>query len=368
MSSSLLRERFQLLTFLPFAIAASTVACGGSERHGSEDIIVDVNDNINEPTVWEKGKLYTVRRPIAIESILTIQPGTIVKFDHGGLLQMSLGASLIAKGTADLQIVFTSIKDDEHGGDTNNDGGDSIPKSGDWAGIYMGNTVTAVLNDCIFLYGGGGDIGTPSVLGLGRNENIAVTNSVFAHNTGGTPTDPRGALDARFAGSGTAITDDIFFDNDVPLTISGSINIDNSNVFHSPSDGSSKMKNRYQGIFYSLDPVRGFVHWANSDAPFVIPANVDMRVLAGNVLAIGTPGISTGQVLKFGSGTRLSVANDDVWQLNGVIILTSIRDDTGGDSNGDGPSLAAVGDWDGIFNIQTNQYETFKGVRWAAHP
>ncbi|MCF0207550.1 MAG: hypothetical protein HUK15_08995, partial [Bacteroidales bacterium] len=36
-------------------------------------------------------------------------------------------------------VFFTSIKDDEHKGDTNGDGNSTAPKEGDWTGIYLDN-------------------------------------------------------------------------------------------------------------------------------------------------------------------------------------------------------------------------------------
>jgi hypothetical protein len=38
--------------------------------------------------------------------------------------------------------LFTSIKDDVHGGDTNGDGSTSSPASGDWKGFFINTTTT----------------------------------------------------------------------------------------------------------------------------------------------------------------------------------------------------------------------------------
>ncbi|MEM7127101.1 MAG: right-handed parallel beta-helix repeat-containing protein [Chloroflexota bacterium] len=65
---------------------------------------------------------------------LTIPAGQIIKSAAGALV-LEGGSSLNALGTVENPIILTSIKDDAHGGDTNNDGSQSLPDPGDWGGI-----------------------------------------------------------------------------------------------------------------------------------------------------------------------------------------------------------------------------------------
>lgn len=67
---------------------------------------------------------------------LTIDPGVVVKLSG----RIEVDGALIAEGTADGRIFFTSIKDDSQGGDTNNDGNNSEPGRGDWNGIRFNDS------------------------------------------------------------------------------------------------------------------------------------------------------------------------------------------------------------------------------------
>ncbi|MEK7118528.1 MAG: lamin tail domain-containing protein, partial [Patescibacteria group bacterium] len=68
---------------------------------------------------------------------LTILPGTVVKFMHGvdsvGAFGISVNGSIVAEGTAELPIIFTSIDDDSVLGDTAADGVTEIRRAG-WIG------------------------------------------------------------------------------------------------------------------------------------------------------------------------------------------------------------------------------------------
>jgi hypothetical protein len=84
-----------------------------------EELVVSVTSNITENTTWETGKVYTLESRIAVVSgvTLTIQPGVIVKGQAGTganatALLVARGGKLMAEGTADAPIIFTSIADE----------------------------------------------------------------------------------------------------------------------------------------------------------------------------------------------------------------------------------------------------------------
>ncbi len=73
-------------------------------------------------------------------AVLSIDPGTVIKFGENTELSFEGGASLMAEGTAELPIVFTSLYDNTVGGIMNEE---RLPEPGDWLGVNIegGNSV-----------------------------------------------------------------------------------------------------------------------------------------------------------------------------------------------------------------------------------
>lgn len=313
---------------------------------------------ISSPTNWPAA-IYVVKCDLSIKDILTIDPGAILKFQlyseaasYNHSVDVSGAGAIVANGTAAAPIVFTSIRDAAHGGDTN-DGGTSPPQPGDWAGIGVSTTGSS-FDYCQFLYAGSG---ASSAIAFGSSAKATVENSVFAHIQGDTDaiTAPP-ALDAVAAGAGSIITGNVFFDNLVPLWIGPVYSLDDSNSFNNgAANPATPQPNKYNGVFV-IDPggntpvIKSNITWSMTKVPFVID-----RLDVGAPLTLG-PGV----VLKFeyypsaasynhsmathGSGTI--TANS----TSAPIVFTSIKDDAhGGDTNGDGTaSTPEGGDWAGV--------------------
>lgn len=131
-------------------------------------------------TTWNSGNLYKVTSPLTVPAgaELVIEPGVTVKFASGTSLKVSDGSTLTSVGTRALPIVFTSMKDDAHGGDT--DGIDSTPTYNDWK--YVSISGDATFGHTSFLYGGGAANSSESgMLIVNRHGTLVLDRCTLAH-------------------------------------------------------------------------------------------------------------------------------------------------------------------------------------------
>ena len=92
--------------------------------------LVDVSTSITSNTTWTADKIYVLKGQIYVKNgaVLTIEPGTVIFGDKASLgcgLFITKGSQLIAEGTVDKPIVFTS----------NQDAGSRT--GGDWGGVIL---------------------------------------------------------------------------------------------------------------------------------------------------------------------------------------------------------------------------------------
>lgn len=78
-----------------------------------------INSNITEDATWETGKVYVLQTRVTVVDgvTLTIEPGVVVKGEAGTganatALLIARGGKLMAEGTADAPIIFTSVADE----------------------------------------------------------------------------------------------------------------------------------------------------------------------------------------------------------------------------------------------------------------
>ncbi|HQK12690.1 MAG TPA: carboxypeptidase regulatory-like domain-containing protein [Anaerolineae bacterium] len=125
---------------------------------------------------WQATFVHEITGDVTIPSgaTLTIQPGAVVKFGSKLGLTVQAGAQLIARGSVAQPVVFTSIRDDAFGGDTNHDGDSTAPAAGDWRWIYVAGQ--ASLDHAILRYGAGTASGNWDTTGVIRTVGGAIVN------------------------------------------------------------------------------------------------------------------------------------------------------------------------------------------------
>ena len=178
----------------------------GNKRTGNINITVkfihngnisnDINDRgfgvsgeIVEDTILNSNDLPLLIGGVSIPfgKTLTIEPGTIMKIGDGnGGGYIVVYGNLIAKGTGDLKIYFTSKKDDSVGGDTNGDGSDTIPGPKNWNAIFLESGSKADFDNVVVRYSGYNYNGE-YLLGVAtaiyqRGAEFLVLNSLFEQN------------------------------------------------------------------------------------------------------------------------------------------------------------------------------------------
>ncbi|TWT79454.1 hypothetical protein CA13_08550 [Planctomycetes bacterium CA13] len=254
---------------------------------------------------------------------LTINAGQIVK-PFGSNTHLFVDGALDIAGTAEDPVVFTSVSDDTHGGDTNGDGDASTPISGHWARILMRDESTNNRIDHAEFHYGGHYFGA-MVQAVATD--LTVSNSKFVNSE----TDG-----LRLDGSDAIITDN-FFENNANAAISMDLN-SNPDI-----NGFTWSGNGINGMQVDAGPLQKDLTWNNPEV--VYRPDGDITVPTGTTLAI-----DAGQIVKpFGANTHLFVNGtlDITGTVEDPVVFTSIHDDThGGDTNGDADATSPLpGHW-----------------------
>lgn len=117
------KSKFQLLAALFIALVLGITSCSKDEDDPpTTPPVVDDNtitENITVNTTWKTGEVYTLAARISVIDgvTLTIEPGVIIKGEAGTganatALIIARGGKIMAEGTSDQPIIFTSIADE----------------------------------------------------------------------------------------------------------------------------------------------------------------------------------------------------------------------------------------------------------------
>ena len=360
-------------------ITTVTVSCSSND-------IVHVDQNIETPTIWEGSKIYVIEAwDFYVDNTLTIKPGAVIKFQQSdpGLRGITLGGNgtIIADGLncpsqieqvrtpACAPIIFTSYKDDAHGCDTNGDGQATSPASGDWLSVDTNGLNGSIFNNCEFYYGGGGSKDHTLAITSG-SDHVTVTNSIFAHNKGNT----WGTLDAWLAASGTVIQGNIFYANEKPWLINDTFSVDDSNIFHNPSDPDNPQPNEFNGIFLVNPPehIINNIKWEETEVAFVIDSE-QLWLVADYTLTLGPDVVikfAANRQLVLAAGSTLSIEQRISNYAGPGVWFTSYKDDTlKGDTNGDGSAtFPQANNWLGIWDEAGGAWFTWQNIKYDSQP
>ena len=329
-----------LLTSSSPLTLGSTPTEAKSDRQVVSAPVADVCGNITADTTWTAANSpYIVTCDVIVDAgvTLTIEPGVVVKFG-GTYRDLKIDGTLLAEGTAAEPITFTSLKDDEAGGDTNSDGSASSPWPGDWDGLrFYGSSTGSVLDHAVVRYGSGPNHENIYV----ATSDVTLTNNTIAYG----------------------YNDGLYFDNALPPSLDNNSFTDNGRyaVYARLTDngdsialsGNTATGNLVNG-FCVAGSIGGVVSWDGDETfPFVLIDDLTINQGASLTLTPGTvfKGRSYTDALKV-NGALLAEGTTDE-----PITFTAIADDeVGGDTNDDGAaSSPAPGGWDALhFNSSSS--------------
>ncbi|MDR2011346.1 MAG: hypothetical protein LBQ22_12780 [Bacteroidales bacterium] len=337
----------------------------------SEYEIVNIEEDIKSETQWAGGKIYVIKKnDFRVENTLTIGAGSIIKFtSNAGNMTVINGAKIIARGSSGSPIVFTSIKDDGNGGDTNGDGGGTSPAAGDWNSITLVESSGSEFINCKFMYGGRNDgLKQNAALDISTNSSAIINNCTFAYNGGKfDKNNCVGALHTINSNyQNTEITGNIFYSNELPLTINAEKDLNNSNSF-----SYNGYTNKYNGIFVDGIRITKNTTWQEDEVAFVILSN-NLVINSGIKLTLANKA-----VLKFLEDGMLDLIDGGSALVNhdgSGVYFTSFKDDAhGGDSNGNGNidenelSQENYYDWYGVYTggQKNSNYASWPNILYA---
>lgn len=257
--------------------------------NGVNGVAIDSFVAMTEDVVWDDPDIvYRLSGPFTIPAglKLTIAPGQIIKFANGVSSEIYVDGTLIADGTTDQPIIFTSLRDDTAGGDTNANG-DSTGQIFDWHAIRFRATSTNNLLDHVEIRFAGANVpGAVTVIGAP----LTMTNSLVTQS----------------------------FTHAVAAQSNASVTLENNLLLSNGSAGISSE---------SGSTVRAFNNTINGNQRGVL-ANAATVILTNNLIT----GSTTAGVASSG-GATVTMSFNDVFNTGNVTKYSGLADQTGLNGN-----------------------------------
>lgn len=247
------------------AVITIVIAGGGGgtgPTHHSGSITQD-------ETWYPSGNPHIIDNDVSVENnaTLTIKPGCIVKFAPGTELYTgyaSTAGAIIANGTPDSVILFTSNV--------------ATPSPGDWhnVGLYDLAMSTSSFSYCTFEYGGGSS-SWPGEFYAQSITNVKITNCTFRHSGN------YGVYLHNDAGFQTFTNNTITSCNQFPLHI-------HAEYVRTIGTGNSFTGNTQNGILVKGGTVINSGTWLNHGVPYIINGDVSVGSNTNNPVLTIAPG------------------------------------------------------------------------------
>lgn len=266
---------------------------------------------------------------VPIGATLTLAAGVVIKLQYRTLV-FDVRGTLLAQGSPAQPVVLTSMADDAHGGDTNRDG-PSTGAPADWYGMRMwADSDASVLEHLLVRFAGnGGFVGVQlaqsDLVMRGCTIESCAMSGLDLFNT----SRPQ-VQGCAFRNNGALAVSQVGLDavpGFVHNTASGNGGGDHLNVTGSPQQSCTiGPANLIGGVL--VFPIT-----------LTIPAGVTVTLAQGVVVKPRWNSVA----LVIDGGLNLRGSGFE------PVVFTSYADDThGGDTNRDGPSTGAPGDWLGL--------------------
>ena len=310
-----------------------------SERYAvTVSNIERVHGYIESNTTWNSLYTYYIDGWLTVEKSLVIPAGTVVKCGKDADIVTTGTGTIAVGGTKDYPVYFTSYLDESVGIKIPEFIGSSTKAAkGDWKGIRIDGAQGSTFAYTTFRYS------NEYALKLNKKANVA--NCVFVSNKSDDSYSAALMIDADAKDS--TVINNVFYNNDWPLTCSKNYTVDTSNSFHDPADVT--VKNKYQAIVLKggsyIESART-VDWKVTELPYFF---VDSWFTVTNgTLNIGDA--THNVIVKFTADAEINEEQKGKITLGVGSILTSWKDDAhGGDIEANGQPVAPDwGDWGGI--------------------